>query len=110
MSRIPARLMPAYHAELWVVRGKLHGKLPKTHVATSHSKPNRISRNTVTPSTIGISTQAKKSCCPSSKKTVKKKVHAVAAAHALRNKARKRTRRNRNASERRTSENKLFDK
>jgi putative transposase len=39
MSRIPARLMPAYHAELWVVRGKLGGKLAKTNVTTSHSKP-----------------------------------------------------------------------
>src|SRR5271169_3747953 len=110
MSRIPARLMPAYHAELWVVRGKLGGRLPKTNETASHSKPRRLSRNTVTPSTIGTSTQAKTWPCPSWKKAVRKKVHAVAAAHSLRNKARKSTRRNRNASERRTLENKLFDK
>src|SRR5664280_1223758 len=46
MSRIPARLRPAYQEDIWVVRGKFARRLLKNCEATKASKPKRISRNT----------------------------------------------------------------
>jgi hypothetical protein len=47
ISSIPVKLMPAYHADPWVVRGRLKKQELKTTETTNASKPRRISKNTL---------------------------------------------------------------
>ncbi len=47
ISRIPVRLMPAYHADPWIVRGRLKKQNSKTTETTYASKPRRISKSTL---------------------------------------------------------------
>src|ERR1039457_3826745 len=110
MSRIPARLMPAYQEDMWVVRGNLDSRLPKKIATTSHSKPRRLSRNTVTPCTIRFSTRATGTeSVPTEEKAVRKRTHTRLATQSLRNKARKRKRMSRIASDTKSAKTELFD-
>src|SRR5580704_2924198 len=110
MSRIPARLMPAYQEDVSLVSGNLDRRPTKKIVTTSHSKPRRLSRNTVTPCTIRFSIRATGTeSVPTERKAVRKRTHTRLATHSLRNKARKRNRINRIASDTKSAKTKLYD-
>ena len=58
-QQIPARLMPAYQADAWVVRGKFSSRQNwNTKPDARASKPRRISKNTDTPLKIRSVTKA----------------------------------------------------
>src|SRR5271157_445319 len=100
MNRIPARLMPAYHAELWVVRGHFHRTYQKTKLVTGASKPKRISKNVARLLKIRLSTNAAgANWFPAEEATANKRTNATAVAHSLRSRTRRRTRTNRAASQ-----------
>src|SRR5271169_6571111 len=108
MSTIPVRLRPAYHADPWVVRGKPSSKqFPKTTPATMASKPRRLSRNTAATNAIRFDTRT--TGLPLEKRTEKKRTNATVAAHALRNKTRKRHRTNRSKKEKRSADIRVFE-
>src|SRR4029077_5723932 len=94
MSRMPARLMPEYQEDVWVVRGKFCRILKTMKLTTSASKPKRIITNTARLLKIRAPTQPTGSN-PMGNKSVNKRTHATAAAHSLRSKARRRTKTNR---------------
>src|ERR1035438_6111996 len=111
MSRMPARLRPAYQEEIWVVRGKFDRRLLKNCEATKASKPKRISRNTarLLPISQVTNTTGGDEGFPTASKIVKRRTHTTAAAHSLRSKARSRNRTNRNISETKSAPNKPLD-
>src|SRR5271165_5994696 len=100
MSRIPARLRPAYQADPWVVRGKFVRTYQKTKLVTRVSKPKRTIKNTNRLLRTRLpTTTSGANWFPEAAKTVNRRTHVTAAAHSLRSKARRRTRKNRAASQ-----------
>src|SRR5271157_2587073 len=92
--------MPAYHADPWVVSGKLSRTYQKTKLVTRVSKPKRIMRNANKQLRIRLPNKTSgANWLPAAAKTVNTRTHATAAAHSLRSKARRRTRKNRAASQ-----------
>src|SRR5208282_928656 len=114
--RIPARLMPAYHAEPWVVRGKSRKEM-KSLPATTASKPSRISKNTLRLERISPITPLTKATAADwpplnetdIRRTVQKRTTTTAVNHSLRSKARKRNRTNRDKKEAKSERIKLAD-
>src|SRR5208337_2024071 len=112
ISRIPARLRPAYQTDPWVVRGKLPRNSLKKKLATTASRPKRINRNTVRPVEISpvTTTTEVNGSADGGRKNVIKRIHTIAAAHSLRSKTRRSNSTNRNTNEIKSERIKLFDR